>query len=536
MNCIFRFIGFLLTLGLAAIAQESRTALVIGCDYAGSGLQLPSPVKDAEAVAAKLREVGFPAANVTLLKNPTRKQFLDAVDSFGASLGQRGGAGLFYFSGHGCQHEGQNYLVPAGTSLTYREDLPTEAVAASRIVTRMEAAKNPVNLLFLDACRTNELPSAKQKAGLAKGLASMSGSGLLIGFAAAENRPAFDSGDGSFYTKALLASISKPGVSVLQMLTDVRRDVKKNTGGEQEPFLYAGLDNDFAFIPGNAPRPLPTPEPPRPKTVAERIVAATKDAPFTNSLGLEFVPVPGTEVLACRTETTRGAFRQFIREKKHDMSGGMYVLKIEPDGKDYNWKEDRNASWENPGFAQTDEHPVVGVSYLDAKAFAAWLSEKEGVTYRLPTDAEWSKMVGTTKYPWGSSDVPPGGAGNYAGEESKAGMPATWDFIKGYRDGEKRTAPVGQFTANRLGIHDLGGNVWEFCEDEYKASMNSAEALETIPVLKNEKYSDGTPFRVLRGASWSSNGSVYLRSAFRNYGHPTYRNVNYGFRLVVSVR
>src|SRR5204863_3358008 len=106
--------------------------LVIGCDYAGTPRQLPSPVRDAEALVAKLREVGFAAKDITVLKNPGRKQMLDAIDAFGETLVSRGGAGFFFFSGQGAQHEGENYLIPAGASLAYREDLPTETVAASR--------------------------------------------------------------------------------------------------------------------------------------------------------------------------------------------------------------------------------------------------------------------------------------------------------------------------------------------------------------------------------------------------------------------
>jgi formylglycine-generating enzyme required for sulfatase activity len=81
----------------------------------------------------------------------------------------------------------------------------------------------------------------------------------------------------------------------------------------------------------------------------------------------------------------------------------------------------------------------------------------------------------------------------------------------------------------------MGGNVWQWCDTEYKASMNGAEALEKYPVLKNEKASDGTPSRVLRGASWDSNVEIILRSTYRNFGHPAKRYVSFGFRCVLVV-
>lgn len=221
---------------------ENRLALVIGCDYSGSNLELPSPTKDARAISATLKSkiLGFKDKNVTLLLNPTRREMLDAIDQFGEDLKNRNTIGVFYFSGHGAQHEGKNYLIPGKAQIKYLEDLGDEAVTASRVLTRMEAANNGVNVIFLDACRSCDLPSAKKKS-ISRGLNQMSASGVLIGFAADANKEAFDSGVGSFYTNSLLKRIREPGVSVFEMLTKVRADVRKATEGMQEPFMYAGL-------------------------------------------------------------------------------------------------------------------------------------------------------------------------------------------------------------------------------------------------------------------------------------------------------
>jgi formylglycine-generating enzyme required for sulfatase activity len=102
-------------------------------------------------------------------------------------------------------------------------------------------------------------------------------------------------------------------------------------------------------------------------------------------------------------------------------------------------------------------------------------------------------------------------------------------------DGYERTSPVGSFAANRLGIFDLGGNAWEWCRDELRASMNDADVLEKTPVLKVERGSDGTPYRVLRGGSWYNADEILLRSSFRGSDFPTYRDVNCGFRCVLVV-
>lgn len=156
--------------------------------------------------------------------------------------------------------------------------------------------------------------------------------------------------------------------------------------------------------------------------------------------------------------------------------------------------------------------------------------------YRLPTDEEWSLAAGVGKYPWGNAWPPPAGAGNYAGAEADTGAFRANGFpvIPDYDDGAERTAPVASYAANRHGFHDLGGNVWEWCEDGYRNSMADADVRE---VLRNAGFDDGggTRFRVQRGGSWSYNMEVFLRSSLRNCDVPASRHGNGGFRVVMEV-
>jgi hypothetical protein len=156
-----------------------------------------------------------------------------------------------------------------------------------------------------------------------------------------------------------------------------------------------------------------------------------------------------------------------------------------------------------------------------------------GASYRLPTDEEWSGAVGleresgsapkdkagkvTGVYPWGTQFPPPAKAGNYSDSVANATLGLTG--IEGYTDGFATTSPVGRFAANRFGLFDLGGNVWEWCEDWYDPSAQKS--------------------RVLRGGSWYYVGSVSLLSSLRCHFAPTRRINNFGFRVVlvgVSVR
>jgi len=257
------------------------------------------------------------------------------------------------------------------------------------------------------------------------------------------------------------------------------------------------------------------------------------EAPFVNSLGMEFVRVPGTKVRFCRWDTRVSDWEAFIQEAGESEQWGLYAL----DEKEAGWAPRENLSWRNPGFRQTGQHPVVGVSWEDARRFCAWLSKKESRSYRLPTDAEWSAAVGPQKYPWGDEFPPPEGAGNYCGSEAKLKPSGAAELatIQGYDDGFPRTSPVGSFPANRLGLYDMGGNVWQWCEDKYKASMNSPDVLKKIRALKDEKSSDGIPCRVLRGASWRNSHEIGLRSASRVAFDPRSRYDHNGFRCALEI-
>jgi formylglycine-generating enzyme required for sulfatase activity len=265
---------------------------------------------------------------------------------------------------------------------------------------------------------------------------------------------------------------------------------------------------------------------------------ATKDHPWVNSLGMKFVPVAGTQVLFSIWDTRVQDFRAFLDSTGYDATGGMLSL-----GKE-GWML-RAATWKEPGFSQGANHPVVGVSWRDAKEFCKWLTKRERSAgdlpfdreYRLPKDEEWSAAVGLKNevggtpeerkkgqiglYPWDfpqkrdKSWPPPVGAGNYAGEEAKNGdWPSGWPVIEGYNDGYPRTSPVGSFSANQFGLYDMGGNVWQWCEDLYAS-----------------KYQ----YRVWRGASWAEHYPDALLASFRVPANPDDRHDHTGFRCVVAV-
>jgi serine/threonine protein kinase len=257
------------------------------------------------------------------------------------------------------------------------------------------------------------------------------------------------------------------------------------------------------------PRTLPSGDPAK----------ASKDTPFVNTLGMKFVQVPGTSVLFCIHETRRQDFAVYASEVA---------------GVDRTWKEqgaDGFIPMETP-----ELHPVKKVPWEDAQRFCAWLSKEEGRTYRLPTDQEWSIAVGIgshetwktgttpasvfkneSDFPWGDQWPPPKGSGNYSDQSRKAKAPGsltTNGYLESYDDGFPTTAPVMSFQPNKLGIYDLGGNVWEWCADFYDKPGRD---------------------RVIRGGSWSEGGTrAELLSSYRRHFSSTTRYNNRGFRCALE--
>ena len=133
--------------------SEKRIALVMGnSNY--PDMPLTNPVNDAEAISHTLHTAGF---DVTLKTNLNQKDMISTIRDFGERLTQ-GGVALFYYSGHGTQVKGENYLIPIGADIRKESDIELEAVNAQRILAEMENARSRMNVVILDACRDNPFP------------------------------------------------------------------------------------------------------------------------------------------------------------------------------------------------------------------------------------------------------------------------------------------------------------------------------------------------------------------------------------------
>ena len=221
---------------------------------------------------------------------------------------------------------------------------------------------------------------------------------------------------------------------------------------------------------------------------------------------------------------TRGQFRRFVDETGFrtdaDKEGWAYNLK---EGR---WDKQQGGNWRFPGFDQSDSHPVVDVSWNDAKAVAEWLSRHGNGKFRLPSEAEWEYgcRAGTvTARFWGNHPDKACAYANVADQSAQRRFPG-W-AVHNCKDGYVFTSPVGSFRPNPFGLYDILGNVCEWCEDTYASDAYSKSRRD------NPVYTGGGQHRVIRGGSWY-NRPAYVRCAYRGLGCPAVRGNLLGFRLV----
>ncbi len=227
----------------ACSTEGKRIALVIGnSNYGDTQVNLTNPENDVHELAKTLREkLGFYVFEEYDL---TKKRMETVIQNFGNCLKQTKGIGLFYYSGHGMQFNGNNYLIAVDGSEALDSEpeifLKQNIVSDEKMLKVMEDANNDANIIIIDACRDNPYKSKGKRMPYKNGLAeSKAPSGSIIAYAAASGKVAYDGGD---YAKHLITEISKPNVSITTVFDNVRTKIREATGEKQEPEYLARLN------------------------------------------------------------------------------------------------------------------------------------------------------------------------------------------------------------------------------------------------------------------------------------------------------
>jgi formylglycine-generating enzyme required for sulfatase activity len=224
-------------------------------------------------------------------------------------------------------------------------------------------------------------------------------------------------------------------------------------------------------------------------------------------------------------EVTVGQFRRFVNDTGYKTEAERDGLGNGFDAAKGSFSNDPKYTWRNPGFDQSDDHPVVNVSWNDAAEFCRWLSRKDGRTYRLPTEAEWEyccRAGSETLYSNGDDPERLARVGNVADARAKARF-SNVDTIKA-DDGFVFTAPVGRYEANAWGLYDTHGNVCEWCLDNFDLDYYKHSATD------DPRGPSKGSARVFRGGSWYW-PAVFCRSASRIGRPPEACFIDRGFRV-----
>lgn len=225
-------------------------------------------------------------------------------------------------------------------------------------------------------------------------------------------------------------------------------------------------------------------------------------------------------------EVTFAEFERFVEDSGYQPGKGCNMFL------ETYWGLVEDADWRNPGLpeAPRPNEPVVCVSWNDATAYADWVSEKSGASYRLPTEAEFEYVARdgyTGEFPWAGGVDKGCAITSMFDRAGKEGLPqAPWPNSD-CNDGYAAASPIGSFPANGFGVHDIMGNVWEWTQDCYVLPYPEDGPRDGTAV----EVEGDCERRTVRGASWETRPSRFAVS-FRGRDIATDSFRTFGFRLV----
>jgi len=537
-------------------SHAQRVALVIGNANYTTG-RLTNPPNDVVVMEAALKKLNF---KVQTVLNANQNQMKRAVRDFGTSA-QGAEVAFMYYSGHGTQAQGENYLLPVGASIEKESDYEVEAVSANAVLRQIQGARPKAAILVLDACRDNPMAAITRSG--TKGLSRMDApTGTMIAFATAPNTTASDNGD---YAKVLAKELQKPGQELIDVFRNTTAEVRRLSAGKQEPRISEMSISDRLYLAGQGTqlasvaveptgRPVQTdPEQEAWELAKRRDTAASYKAyldvyPNGRFAGTATVALGGLQPTANSKPTVASNPASTTSLTTNIQAGNSFKdcaecpeMVVIPAG---NFMMGANRAFEKPvhsvsiksfamGKTQVTQGqwqalmgsnpshfsqcgldcPVEKVSWNDAQAYVQKLNQKSGKLYRLPSEAEWEYACRA------------GSRHEYCGSDNLDSV--AWYGNNNGRPGGnsgQTTHIVAGKKANAFGLYDMTGNVWQWVEDYYHDTYSGA------PTDGSAWTIEANQIRVLRGGSWDTLPD-FMRSTYRIWNFPDIRYYYYGFRV-----
>ena len=593
-HCVAILLAVLAALPMVAFAQgtETRVALVIGNGKYQFNNTLKNPVNDAADIAASLQRNGF---TVTILTDAGRAAMEKAVRDFGAALKGPDAVGLFYYSGHGAQAEGQNYLLPVDADIQDVDELRYKAVDAESVLAKMRSAGNKLNIVVLDACRNNPFPGSSRAAEKGLSVVRVKVPESVIVYATDPGSTAADgTGRNSPFTAAFIASMEEPGLDISVVMKRVTSRVQADTGGAQTPWVSTNLTRDFAFKPasgsGSAAAAAPS-VPSKPKmTVTKSYGAISVTARTAGTLYLDGVELGalGAGASARLDDVEAGERSLEIRyadgkreTSRTTVSGGgtasaafAYVVAapaVKPEGTPTTLRGEINvkggAFRMGSDTGESDEKPVHEVRVSDFLMMKTEVTQKDyaalmganpasgyGVGDSYPVyNVSWYDAVGYANklserdglkrcYTISGTEV----SCDWSANGWRLPTEAEWEYAarggtqtKGYTYAGSNDVNAVAWNSGNSGssTHPVGGkqaNELELCDmsgNVWEWCWDWYGSYASGAQTDSRGAASGSS-RVFRGGGWLFDAS-YARTAYRfDVLDPSYRIVNLGFRLV----
>jgi formylglycine-generating enzyme required for sulfatase activity len=557
-------------------SSERRIALVIGNGAYTNAPPLKNPPNDARDMVVTLRELGFDVASGI---NVNQREMKRLIRDFGQAL-KAGGAGLFYYAGHGVQSKGRNYLIPVDADIQSEAELEDSSVDANLLLNYMDDAQNGLNIVILDACRNN--PFARSFRSASTGLAQVDApTGTLIAYATAPGRVASDgTGQNGLYTAELLKQMRVPGLSATEMFMRVRAEVMKLTENKQVPWEASSLVGTFYFC-----APL-------------KNDAAPPTSAAANETKIDPVVVEREYWETIRSSSDPHDFRDYLNAYPNGAYTTTALAKIRQleTAKNTQHADSRltNTNPSNSGGNKANEPPAAANA---TAVLPKHFKNQEGIemVYIPPgrfrmgsnsddhekpvhevnisqgfymgkyevTQAHWQAVMRRNpsyfkncgpdcpveQVSWNDAQdfinnlnetndgyiyrVPSEAEWEYA---CRAGTTRDYSVVDlndiGWYDTNsgRRTHAVGRKQPNAFGLYDMSGNVWEWCQDVYHENYVGA------PIDGTAWLTGRHPYRVLRGGSFNFNASS-SSSVSRYYDAPGNGGKSMiGLRLVAVLR